>query len=68
MKKKGDENFKTREIDHLQNSQKECKIKNMTNKNKCADIFYEFDKLNAYMDATKFLQYKYVKNNALIII
>ena len=40
------------------------KVKNMMNKNKCSDIFYDLEKTLAKKNVKNYLKYKYMVNNA----
>jgi hypothetical protein len=42
-----------------------ARVKNMMDKNKCSDVFYDLEKTIAKKDVTKYLRYKYMVNNAV---
>ena len=63
VRKKWEKNFRYVEIDHNKNIDQLEKVKQMMNKNKVADVFFELETNVAKKNVRKFLKYKYVKNN-----
>jgi hypothetical protein len=65
VKNKLDKDFRTKELDFGKLNDEMARVKNMMDKNKCSDVFYDLEKTIAKKDVTKYLRYKYMVNNAV---